>query len=115
MAACPTARTCAPDAQAWLRDAGYQPTPVDAGSHALMFAAGFVPWLRLDDRPEDQRHSLVFQVSLPASLEAFVLQRWPQSQRLAFCLGADRIVMRRGGSPLPDDCRPGPGDRVWAL
>ena len=82
---------------------------------AELMAAGFVPWLRLDDRPEDQRYSLVFQVSLPASLEAFVLQRWPQSQRLAFCLGAEHIVMRRGGAPLPDDCRPGPGDRVWAL
>ncbi|MBT9490167.1 MAG: DUF2145 domain-containing protein [Rubrivivax sp.] len=103
------------DAQAWLRNAGYQPSAVDAGSHALMFAAGFVPWLRLDDRPEEQRHSLVFQVSLPASLEAFVQQRWPQAQRLAFCLGSDRIVMRRGDVPLPDDCRPGPADRVWPL
>lgn len=102
-------------AQAWLRTAGYVPASVDAGSHAVMFAAGFVPWVRLDDRPEDQRHSLVFQLSLPRSLEAFALARWPGTRRVTLCFAEDRVVLRRDGRPLPEDCVPEPGDEVRAL
>lgn len=102
-------------AQGWLRTAGYRPASVDAGSHAVMFAAGFVPWVRLDDRPEDERHALVFQVSVPASLEAFARQRWPQARRVAICHAADRVVVRRGWAPLPEDCSGGAGDEVHTL
>jgi hypothetical protein len=102
-------------AQAWLREAGYQPSAVDAGSHAVMFAGGFVPWLRFDDRPEDERHSLVFRVSLPSSIEAFVRARWPEARRMEFCHAAGRVVIREGWTPLAEGCVPGPGDRVEAL
>jgi hypothetical protein len=102
-------------AQAWLRDDGYRPAAVDAGSHAVMFAAGFVPWLRLDDRPEAERHSLVFQVSLPVSIEAYALQRWPEARRIELCHADDRVVVRQGGPAIADGCVPAPGDRVLAL
>lgn len=102
-------------AQAWLRDAGYVPAAVDAGSHAVMFAAGFVPWLRLDDRPEDERYSLVFRLSLPRSLEAFAQARWSGTRRVALCFAEDRVVLRRGGPPLREDCVPEPGDEVRPL
>lgn len=102
-------------AQDWLRAAGYQPAAVDAGSHAVMFAAGFVPWVRMDDRPEPERYALVFQVSVPASLEAFARQRWPAARRVAFCHAGDRVVVRRGWTPLPEDCSAGPGDEVRSL
>lgn len=102
-------------AQQWLREAGYRPSAVDAGSHWLMFAAGFVPWLRLDDRPEAQRHSLFFQVSLPASLEAFARERWPEAERIEFCHAGERVVVRRGWAPIADGCLPAGGDRVIAL
>jgi hypothetical protein len=102
-------------AQDWLRDAGYQPAAVDAGSHLLMFAAGFVPWLRLDDRPEDQRYSLTFQLTLPRSLEVFVRQRWPEARRIALCHAGDQVLVRRGWAPLPEDCRASPGDEVRTL
>lgn len=102
-------------AQGWLRGAGYVPAAVDAGSHLVMFAAGFVPWVRLDDRPEDERYSLVFQVSVPRALEAFAQARWPQARRIALCHRGDRVVLRRGWKPLPEDCTPEPGDEVRAL
>lgn len=102
-------------AQAWLRTAGYEPAAVDAGSHAVMFAAGFVPWVRLDDRPEDERHSLFFHVSLPQSLESFALKRWPATRRVALCLAGDQVVLRRDGPPLSEDCVPQPGDEVRPL
>ena len=102
-------------AQGWLRDAGYVPASVDAGSHAVMFAAGFVPWVRLDDRPEDERYSLVFQLSLPRSLEAFGLVRWLGARRVMLCFAGDRVVLRRDGTPLSEDCAPQPGDEVRPL
>jgi hypothetical protein len=102
-------------AQAWLRADGYRPSAVDAGSHALMFAAGFVPWLRLDDRPEEDRHSLLFQVSLPASIEAWARMRWPQARRIELCHAGTRVVLREGWKPIADGCRPQPGDRLLPL
>jgi len=102
-------------AQAWLRADGYRPAAVDAGSHAVMFAAGFVPWLRLDDRPEHERYSLVFQVSLPASIEAYARQRWPEAERIELCHAQARVVVRRGWAPIADGCVPEAGDRVLAL
>jgi hypothetical protein len=100
-------------AQAWLQSAGYRPRAVDAGSHWLLFAAGFVPWLRLDDRPDP--HSLVFQVSLPDSIEAFVRARWPAAERIELCHAGPRVVLRRDGAPIADGCVAEPGDREIVL
>lgn len=102
-------------AQHWLRDAGYRPAEIDVGSHAVMFAAGFVPWIHLDDRPEDERHTLRLRVSVPDALEAFARQRWPGAQRVELCHAEGRVVIRRDGPPLPADCRPAPGDSSRAL
>jgi hypothetical protein len=102
-------------AQAWLQADGYRPRAVDAGSHWVKFAAGFVPWLRLDDRPDDERYSLVFRVSVPASIEAWARQRWPAAQRIELCHAGDRMVVRRGWTPIEEGCVAQPGDRVLAL
>lgn len=102
-------------AQQRLRETGYEPARVDAGSHWVMFAGGFVPWLHLDDRPQDEQHSLVFRISVPASLEAYARQRWPAAQRVALCHAGARIVVRRGWQSLPEDCTPAPGDEVHPL
>src|SRR4051794_18901650 len=40
-------------AQAWLLEHDYQPRSIDVGSHLLMFAGTFVPWIRYDDHPDD--------------------------------------------------------------
>jgi hypothetical protein len=104
-----------PRAQAWLRTAGYAPDPVRVDSHALMFAGSFVPWLRYDDHPEDDRLALRFVTSLPAAIEAFVRTRLPQARRIELCHRAGRVVVRAGWIPLPDECTAEAGDRVIEL
>lgn len=99
-------------AQQWLAAQGYDPAAVPVGSHALMFAAHFVPWLRLDDHPAEDRYALQFRTSVPASIEAFVRARLPATRRIELCHDERQIVVRDDGPPIADGCRPGPGDRV---
>lgn len=102
-------------AQRWLRDAGYAPQPVEVHSHALMFASSFVPFLHLDDHPEDDRFAMKIRVSLPETVEAFVHARLPQSERIEICHDARQVVVHRGWTPVAEGCRAGEGDRVVAL
>ena len=102
-------------AQQWLREAAYRPTPMKLRPRALVLAAPFIPWVRVDDHPEDALQDQVFEVSMPASLEAFVRQREPAATRIELCHTDTRIVLRRGWAPLPDDCVAGPGDEELAL
>lgn len=102
-------------AQQWLREARYAPEPVAVNSHGLMFASMFVPLLHLDDHPEADRFALKLKTSLPASLEAFVHERLPGSERIELCHDGKQVVVHRGWTPIADGCRPGEGDRVIAL
>lgn len=102
-------------AQRALRALGYDPTPVVVPSHAVMFAAQFVPLIHSDDHPLDDLYAMRLKVSTPAALEAFVHQRVPQAQRIELCATAGEIVVRRGWQPLPPDCHAAPGDEVLPL
>jgi hypothetical protein len=102
-------------AQAWLLDRSYAPRLVEVGSHALMFAAGFIPWLHLDDHPEEDLRALRFRISLPDSIEAFVRAHAPSAQRVELCHDERQVVVRRGWEPVADGCRPNAGDTVFAL
>lgn len=102
-------------AQRALRALGYDPTPVVVPSHAVMFAAQFVPLIHSDDHPLDDLYAMRLKVSTPAALEAFVHQRVPQAQRIELCATGGEIVVRRGWEPLPPDCRAAPGDEVLPL
>lgn len=102
-------------AQHWLQDAHYAPEPVDIGSHALMFASVFVPFLHLDDHPQDDRFALKLKVSLPSTVEAFVRERQPASERIEICHNGRQVVVHRGWTPVADGCRPSEGDRVISL
>ncbi len=102
-------------AQRWLADNGYAPQPVAVTSRALMFAAGFVPWLHTDDHPADDLHAMRFRTSLPATIEAFVRERVPGVQRIELCHDSRQVVIRRGWTPIADGCVPAQGDRVIAL
>ncbi|MFO1225389.1 DUF2145 domain-containing protein [Roseateles sp.] len=99
-------------AQAWLREAGYAPEPVRVDSAWVWLAGHFVPHLHFDDHPSEAVAQRLIQTSLPDRLEAFVLARWPQAQRLEFCLGPEGVVTREGGAPLGAECRAAPGDQL---
>lgn len=102
-------------AQRALRALGYDPTPVVVPSHAVMFAAQFVPLIHSDDHPLDDLYAMRLKVSTPAALEVFVHQRMPQAQRIELCATGGEIVVRRGWEPLPPDCRAAPGDEILPL
>lgn len=102
-------------AQAWLAAQGYNPPPVAVGSHLLMFAGAFIPWIRYDDHPPEDRFALQFRTSLPAAIEAFVRAREPAAQRIEVCHDERRVVIHRGWSAVAEGCVPGAGDRVVAL
>jgi len=102
-------------AQAWLVDHRYAPSAVEVGSHALMFAAAFVPWLHLDDHPEEDRFALHFRISMPASIEAFVRERLPGAERIELCHDQHQVVVRRGWEPIAEGCVAKEGDRVFTL
>jgi hypothetical protein len=102
-------------AQAWLRAQGYRAGPLKVPSHAMMFAGQFVPLVHVNDHPVEDIHALALQVSVPASIEAFVHARAPGAQRVELCHDKERIVVHRGWEPLGAECRPMQGDEVIAL
>ena len=102
-------------AQAWLARQHYDPAALDVGSHALMFAGAFVPWIHFDDHPQEDRFALRFRTSLPASIEAFVRARAPGARRVELCHDERRVVIHHGWEPLAAGCAPGPQDRVVSL
>lgn len=102
-------------AQDWLRAQGYVAGPVRVPGHLLMFAGQFVPLVHVNDHPVDDLNALALQVSVPASIEAFVRQRAPQTRRVEICHDEGRIVVRRGWEPLGAACEPGPDDEVTVI
>ena len=102
-------------AQQWLKDNGYAPNVVEIGSRWLMFAAGFVPWVHVDDHPDEDRLAMQFHISLPDSIEAFVHARVPGAERIELCHAGPRVVIHRGWDRIAAGCRPGPQDEVVAL
>ena len=99
-------------AQHWLRQAGYEPSRVVLPSRALLMAMPFVPWVSLDDHPEESRHQGVMEVSMPEALEAFIRAREPEARRIEVCYSAGRIVLRRGWTPLSPACEAQAGDEL---
>lgn len=102
-------------AQRWLKDLGYDPAPVAVPSHAVMFAAQFVPLIHSDDHPVDDLYAMRLKVSTPAALEAFAHRLVPDARRVEFCATGTTVVVRRGWAPLPADCHASEGDEVLPL
>lgn len=100
------------DAQRWLAAQGYAPEPVKVGSRWLMFAGAFVPWLRMDDHPEEDVLAMRFRTTLPATIESFIRSLAPQAQRIELCHDQRQIVIRRGWTPIAEGCRPEATDEV---
>lgn len=114
IAASAAGTTTRADAQAWLKHEGYAPEPVPA-SPWLMLAGRFVPWLHFSDHPVEQLDAGAVQTSLPTSVEAFALKRWPAARRVEFCHGPNGVLMRDDGQPLAAGCLPRDGDRLTPL
>lgn len=85
------------------------------GSHALMLVSMFVPFLYLDDHPKEDQVAMNLQISLASTVEAFVRERLPRSERVELCHDGHPVVVHRGWMPIADGCKPGEGDRTISL
>jgi hypothetical protein len=101
--------------QAWLQAQGYQPTSVELGWAALIWAANIVPFVHNNDHPDVDLAARRYRVSLPASIESFIHAQAPEAQRIELCHNLHHIVIHRGWSPLAEGCQPGDGDVVQRL
>ncbi|MDQ7989837.1 MAG: DUF2145 domain-containing protein [Candidatus Dactylopiibacterium sp.] len=109
------AQTAREAAQAWLREAGYRPRRLRVSNPFVRLGGHFVPSLHDDDHPPRNREAGVFEVSMPASLEAFVRARVPGARRVELCLRDTRVVLHEGWDALDAACVPGPADAVVSL
>jgi hypothetical protein len=103
------------EAQRWLQAQGYAPSRFEVGNPLLMWLGGALPWLHRDDHPPQDLEQQIFRVSMPAAIEAFVQARVPGARRIEFCHNDEHVVIRRGGEPIAEGCRPQPQDTVIAL
>jgi len=102
-------------AQRWLRAEGYAPTRVEVANPLVLLAGAVLPWLHTDDHPPGAVQRGQFDVSLPASIGAFVQRRFPASRRISLCHDRVQMVVRPGWGddpPVDAGCRAGDGDRV---
>lgn len=102
------------EAQAWLRERGYEAEAVRVG-RAMVIAAHFVPLVHVSDHPDEDLRARTMRVSMPSSIEQFVRREAPQARRIELCYNADHIVIRRGWEPLGAGCAPQSGDEVIAF
>jgi hypothetical protein len=100
------------DAQKWLKENNYQPSDIDVKHRYLVWASHFVPLIHNSDHPSENIDKNLYQVSMPASVEAFVRAQEPAATRVELCLNKGRIVVHRGWEMIADDCVPGEGDEV---
>jgi hypothetical protein len=107
----PSARV---DAQTWLQTLGYTPTVFDVG-WPLMWVSHLIPWLNQADHPQHDLDRRQYRVSMPASIEAFVRQQWPATQRIEFCHNSTQVVFRQGWAQLDPNCQATEGDTVVTL
>jgi hypothetical protein len=103
------------EAQRWLRQQAYDPAPVHVGSHGLMFAAQFLPFVHVADHPVDDLQALRLRVSMPAAIEVFARQQQPGAERVELCHNSHHIVVRRGWDPIGPECRAAAADLVIPL
>jgi len=101
-------------AQAWLKNRGYEPTVFEVSRWLMLFGA-FVPWLHSGDHPSDDVAQARLHISMPASIEAFIHQTVPGATRVEFCHTEQRIVIRHGWTPIAEGCTPDEQDTVVTL
>ena len=100
----PSSQPPRPAAQAWLREAGYEPSVVNVG--AWWGVSALSPWLHNDEHPLLQPEQPRYSVSTPESLEAFIRQQWPEARRVELCVGPQGVQVARGWERLNTRCEP---------
>ncbi len=91
-------------AQAWLREAGYEPSVVNVG--AWWGVSALSPWVHDDEHPLLQPAQPRYSVSTPESIEAFIRQQWPEAQRVELCVGPHGVQVARAWEALNPRCEP---------
>ncbi len=102
-------------ARQWLREQGYRGTDFQLPGRIFTGLTAFSPWLNRDDHPAEQLAQARFEVSMPASIEAFVRRLHPQAERFELCHTDRRLVLRQGWTAIADGCVPAEGDEVTDL
>ena len=102
-------------AQSALQQLGYTPSTIEARWPPIALGAAVLPWFHTKDHPADDVAAGRFVVSMPRAIAQWAQRLWPTSQTLELCHTAQHVVLRRNGSPLPDDCKPSLGDTVHPL
>lgn len=102
-------------AQQWLQQQGYLPTRMQVANPLVLLAGLLLPWLHTDDHPADALQRQQFDVSMPASIEAFVQRLVPGAQRIEFCHDQQQMVVRHGWQAIADGCQAAAGDQVIPL
>lgn len=74
-----------------------------------MFASTFVPLVHLDDHPEADVFAMKLKISLPSTVERFIQERLPGSERIELCYDRERVVVHHGWTPIAEGCQPGEG------
>ena len=100
------------EAQAWLSSQGYAPARITLDSRLLLLAGAFMPLLHVRDHPSAEVEALRIHLSLPSAIEGFVHQQAPGATRTELCHDHEKIVVRRGWTPLGHGCEADPGDEV---
>ena len=80
-----------------------------------MAAAPFVPFIHLDDQPQEDLDALRVRTSLPRAIQAFVHERLPAATRIEMCHDGGKAIIRHGWEQVAPGCRPQAGDRVVDL
>ena len=102
-------------AQAWLKAQHYAAADFQVHNPLLVLYALSLPWLHADDHPLDHQHQGLYQVSMPASIEAFVHALSPEARRVELCHRGDQVVVHEGWDAIADGCQAGVQDRLISL
>lgn len=103
------------EAQTWLQQMHYRPAMVDVRYDILVWFASVIPLLHNSDHPDSDLGQHRYAISLPASIEDFIHQQWPQAQRIEFCARDDALVTHHGWTSIGAHCTPQPGDGITNL
>ena len=102
-------------AQHWLRGQGYEGTTLQLPWVGWRWAMALLPHMGLQHHPPQNLQALRLEVSMPASIERFVQKRWPQAQRMEWCLRGREVVVRRSWVELDEACNAQADDEVRPL